>query len=123
MTQRKVLRHAHDGVVHRAVTVRVIFTNHVTDDTRRLLVRAIPVVIQLMHREQHAPVHGLQAVAGIGQGTADDHAHRVIEIRTPHLLLKADGQGFFGELSHARCEVGAGSGAALPRHLREERAF
>jgi hypothetical protein len=29
----KVLRHAHDGVVHRLVTVGVVFTNHVTHDT------------------------------------------------------------------------------------------
>ena len=33
VTQRKVLRHAHNRVVDRAVAVRVVFTDHVTDDT------------------------------------------------------------------------------------------
>src|SRR5690606_6972260 len=36
VTQRKRLRHAHDGVVNSAVTVRMIFTDDVTDHTRRL---------------------------------------------------------------------------------------
>ena len=32
MAQRKILRHAHNGVVHRDIAVRVVFTNHVTND-------------------------------------------------------------------------------------------
>jgi hypothetical protein len=68
VAQREVLRHAHDGVVDRAVAVRVVLTDHVTDDTRRLLVGPVPVVVELVHREQHAPVHRLQAVARVGQG-------------------------------------------------------
>ena len=32
VAQRKVLRHANDGVVHRYVTVGVVFTDHVTHD-------------------------------------------------------------------------------------------
>ncbi len=87
VAQREVLRHPHDRVVDRRVAVRVIFTDHVTDDTRRLLVRAVPVVVQFVHREQHAPMHGFQAIADIREGTSDDHAHRVIEIRTAHFLL------------------------------------
>ena len=57
VAQRKILRHAHDGVVHRYVAVRVVFTNHVTDDTCRLFVRAIPIVVQLVHGKQHPPMH------------------------------------------------------------------
>ena len=34
-----------------------------------------------MHAEQDAAMHRLQAVANVGQRAADDHAHRVIEIR------------------------------------------
>ncbi|OQB99600.1 MAG: hypothetical protein BWX79_03091 [Alphaproteobacteria bacterium ADurb.Bin100] len=96
----EVLRHANDGVVDRLVAVRVVFTNHVADDAGRLLVRPVPVVVQLMHREQHAPVHRLEPVARVGQGTAHDHAHGVVEIAPAHLLFKTDGQGFFGELGH-----------------------
>jgi hypothetical protein len=68
VAQREVLRHAHDGVVHRRVAVRVVLADHVADDARALLVGPVPVVVQLVHREQHAPVHRLEAVARIGQG-------------------------------------------------------
>jgi len=60
VAQAEVLRHAHDGVVDRGVAVRVVLADHVADDARALLVRAVPVVVQLVHREQHPPVHGLR---------------------------------------------------------------
>ncbi len=87
VAQREILRHPDDGVVDGAIAVRVVLTDHIADDTRRLLVGPVPVVVQFVHREQHAPMHGLQAVADIREGTSDDHAHRVIEIRTAHFLL------------------------------------
>ena len=87
VAQREILRHAHNRVVHRAVAVRVVLTNHVTHDTRRFLVWAIPVVVELMHRKQHPAVHGLETVAGVGQGSAHDHAHRVIKVTAAHLLF------------------------------------
>ena len=100
MAQREILRHPHDGVIHRLVTVRVVFTNHVTDDTGRLFVRPVPVVVELVHGEQHAPVHRLEAVPGVRQRAAYDHAHGVIEVTAPHFLFQADGEGFFGKLGH-----------------------
>ena len=96
----KVLRHAHDGVVHRLVAVGVVFADHITHDSGRLFVGAVPVVVQLVHREQDPAVHGFQAVPGIGQGTPDNHAHGVIEVAAPHFLFQTDGQCFFGELGH-----------------------
>ena len=87
ITQRKTLRHAHDGVVNRGIAVRVILTDHVTDDTRRLLIGTIPVVIQLMHRKQYTPVHWLETVTHIWKRTSNNHAHGVIEVGTAHFLL------------------------------------
>jgi hypothetical protein len=58
----------------------MVFTHRVAGDARRLLVRLVRRVAVLVHREQDAAVHGLEAVARVGQGTRDDHAHRVIEI-------------------------------------------
>jgi hypothetical protein len=87
-------------VSYRAVAVRVVLTDHVTDDTRRLLVGAVPVVVEFVHRVQHAAVHGLEAIARIGKRPAHDHAHGVIEITATHLLFEADGQSFFGKLGH-----------------------
>src|SRR5438874_1356722 len=45
----------------------------------------------LVHREQHTAVDRLEAVAYVGQRPAHDHAHRVIEVRRPHLLLEPAG--------------------------------
>jgi len=114
VAQGKILRHAHNGVVHRRVAVRVVFTDHVADDTGRFLVGLVPVVAELVHGEQHPPMHGLEAVPCVGQGPAHDHAHRVIEVGMPHLLFQTDRQGFFGKRSHRAC--GSGRRAAEPRH-------
>ena len=103
VAQRERLRHANDRLVDGGVAVRMIFTDHVADDTRRLLVGAIPVVVQLVHRVQRATMHRLQAIADIGKRAPDDHAHRVIEIRAAHFLLKGDWQSLFGELIHYPC--------------------
>ena len=66
MAQDFSLRHTHDGVVHRAVAVGVVFTDHITHDTGRLFIRAVPVVVELVHGKQHAAMHGLEAIAGVG---------------------------------------------------------
>ncbi len=100
VAQREVLRHPDDGVVDRLVAVRVVLADDVADDARRLLVRPVPVIRQFMHREQHATVHRLQAVAHVGQRATDDDAHRVVEIGPPHLLFERDRQGFLGKLIH-----------------------
>ena len=55
--QREVLRHSHDRVVHRRVAVRVVLTDHIADHARRFFVGLVPVVVQLVHREQHSAMH------------------------------------------------------------------
>ena len=94
------MRHAHNGVIDRLVAVRVVLTDHITHDTGRLLVRSVPVVVQLMHGEQDPAVNRLEAIARIGQGASHNHAHGVIEVTAPHFLFQTDGQCFFGELCH-----------------------
>ncbi|EXI65090.1 MAG: hypothetical protein AW08_03452 [Candidatus Accumulibacter adjunctus] len=111
VAQREVLRHAHDGVVHRRVAVRMVLADDVADDACRLLVRLVPVVRQLVHGEQHAPVHRLQAIARVGQRTPDDDTHRVVEIRTTHLVFETDREGFLGEGFHLLSAGDATSGA------------
>jgi hypothetical protein len=100
ITQAEVLRHAHDRVVHRGIAVRMVLADHVADDARRLLVRLVPVVRKLVHRIEDAAMDGLEAVTDIGERASHDHAHGVIEVGASHLLLEADGVGFFGELFH-----------------------
>ena len=94
VAQRKRLRHADDGVVHRDIAVRVVFADDITDDARGLLVGLVPVVAEFAHRVQHAPVHRLEAVAHIRQGAPDDDAHRIVQIGLAHLVFKIDGQDF-----------------------------
>ena len=59
VAQGEVLRHTDDGVVDRAVAVGVVLTDHVADDTGRLFIRTVPVVVEFVHGEQNAAVHGL----------------------------------------------------------------
>ena len=89
--QRELLHHAHEGVVHRVVAVRMIFTDHVADDAGGLLVRLAVLVSQLVHGEEDAALDGFQAVADVGERPPDDHAHRVVEVALAHLVLNGAG--------------------------------
>src|ERR1051325_10208383 len=75
----EVLGHADQRVVHRRVAVRVIFAEDFADDLRAFAVGARGSQTQLIHAEKNAPVHGLQAIAHVGERAPDDHAHRVVE--------------------------------------------
>jgi len=80
IAERKTLGHADDGVVGSRITVWVILTDHVTDNTGRLLVRLVPVVAHVIHGIQAAPVHRLQTVPHVGEGSADDDAHGIVHV-------------------------------------------
>ena len=83
----EILRHAREGLVDRRVAVRVIIAVRVADDLRALSgLRARPEV-EVVHRDQDAPLRGLQPVAHVRQRPAHDHAHRVREVRILHLLF------------------------------------
>ncbi len=82
------LCHSDDRVVDRGVAVRVVFTDHITDDAGRFLVRLVVIVTELAHGIKNTPVHRLQSVPHIGQGTSDNYAHRVVEIGLLHLLFE-----------------------------------
>ena len=90
VAHREILSHAHDSVVDGGVAVRMVFTDHVADDTGRLLIGLVEVVLELAHGVKHAAVNGFEPVAHIRQRPADDDAHGVIEIGLFHLLLDAD---------------------------------
>ena len=87
----EILRHAHHRVIDRLVAVRMVFTDDVADDARRLVVRLVPLEAVLVHRVEDAAMHGLQPVARIRQRPRHDHAHGVIEIGAFHLV--EDGNG------------------------------
>ena len=92
-----MLRHAHQRVIDRGIAMGVIFTDDIADDARRLAEWFVILIAVLMHRIENTAVHGLEAVAHIGQRPAHDHAHGVVEIRTLHLLRDRD-RSYIGRL-------------------------
>ncbi len=91
VAHREVLREADHRVVDRRVAVRVVLAEHVADDGRALPVSAGRHEPLLVRAVQDAPVHRLEPVAHIGDRSPDDDAHRVVEVRRPHLVLNRDG--------------------------------
>jgi hypothetical protein len=102
ITHGEGLRHAHDGVIHRGVAVRMVLADHIADHAGRLLVGAVPVVAELAHGVEHASMDGLQPVPNVGKRPAHDDAHGVIQIGLTHLVLEIYGQNFACDLGHVR---------------------
>ena len=59
------LRHTHYRIVSCGVTVGVILTDDITDNPRGFHVRPIKRIIEVVHCEQHSPVHGFQTISDI----------------------------------------------------------
>src|SRR3972149_515526 len=90
VTERKVLHHPRYGVVHGRVAVGVVFTYDVSDNARGLFIGLVPLDAHLVHREDYAPVHGLESVTDVRQSPSYDYAHGVIEIGFLHLVFYRD---------------------------------
>ena len=111
---RPVLRHARQRVVDRAVAVGVIVAHHVADDLGGLAIGPASDEAAFLAGEQDAAVDRLQAVAHVGQRTADDHAHRVIEVAGLHLVDDVDAR----ELAHRTRDFGYFVGIAHAGYSR-----
>ena len=79
------------------------------DDPGRLLVGPVPVVPELAHRIENAPVHRLQTVPYVGQGPPHDDAHRIVEVGLPKLLLDVDVTDFLAKSAMVLMPGAAGS--------------
>ena len=69
----------------------MVFAHHVADDAGALARGTIGLKAHLLHGVENAAVHGLEPVADIGQGAADDDRHGIVEIRLAHLVFNVDG--------------------------------
>ena len=87
VAEREILHHPHDRVVDGAVAMRVIPTEDIAHDRSALLVRPPRLQSFLAHGEQDAAVHRFEPVTGVGKSALNDHAHRIVDERVPHLLL------------------------------------
>jgi hypothetical protein len=96
------------AVIDRRIAVRVVFADYIADDPRGFLVRLVVVVTELPHGVQDASVNRLQAIADIGQGTADDDAHRIVQVGLLHLLFEAYRQDLLSNVRHtiSHCQSG-----------------
>jgi len=101
------LPHAHEGVVDGNVTVGVVVPVGVADYLAALAVLGAGAEAQLVHGHEYAPLHGLEAVARVRQGAADDDAHRKRQVGLAHLVLDEDAPGHVGGL-------GAHDGSGFP---------
>ena len=88
VAHRELLRQTREGVVDRRVAVGVVVAHDVADDRRALAVGPRRREAVLGHREQHAAVNRLEAVADVGQRATDDDRHRVVEVRRAHLVFE-----------------------------------
>ena len=111
IAQREQLGEPDECVIQRDVAVRVVLAHHLADDRGALAVAGRRGQPHLVHRVQDPAVYGLEAVADVGQGAADDDAHRVVEVAGPQLVLDPDGQ-------HASRRLFSHPLSALPRSDR-----
>jgi hypothetical protein len=74
----------------------MVLAHHFTDDFGALASGLVGRQSHFVHAEEDAAIHGLEAVADIGERAAHNHAHGVIEIRAPHLIFDIDGNEVFG---------------------------
>ena len=65
----------------------VILTHDFTNDTGALLGLAVEAEAHVVHAEEDAPLDGFEAVAGVRQGTGNDHGHRVVDVCRAHLVV------------------------------------
>ena len=85
------LGEADHGVVDGGVAVGVIVAHGEADDLGALGVFLVGLETHLLHGVEDAAVDGLEAVADVGQGAADDDGHGVVQVGPSHLLFKVDG--------------------------------
>ena len=90
IAQRKLLRHAYERVVHRGVAVRVKALEDFTDHTGAFTMLLVGGEIDLAHRVEDAALHGLEAVAYVGERARSDDRHRVREITLAHFVFDVD---------------------------------
>ena len=91
ITQRKSLGHPRHRIINRLVAVRMIFAQHLANQTRALLVSRPRPQTHIVHGKQNAPMNWLQAIAGIRQRARHNHAHSIVKIAAAHLLVDVDG--------------------------------
>ena len=88
VTHDPALNQTHQSVVDSAITVGVELTHHVANHAGALVEGSVRAVAAIVHRVDHAAVHGLEAVTYIRQGAANNNGHCVVQVGTLHFSLQ-----------------------------------
>ena len=88
VTHNPALNQTHQSVVDSAIAVGVELTHHVADHAGALIEGSVRAVAAVVHRVDHAAVHGLEAVTHIRQGAANNNRHCVVQVGTLHFGLQ-----------------------------------
>ena len=79
--------------------MRVVVPARVARDLRAFHPGRVRPQVQIVHRDENAPLRRLETIADIGQRTADNDAHRVGQIARPHLVLNVENANSFRRLT------------------------
>ena len=69
----------------------MIDTHGLTDNFGALGVLLVELQAHLMQGVEDPAMHGFEAISNVGKSAPDDDRHRVVEIRTLHLIFNVDG--------------------------------
>ena len=86
IAHRECLSHSDHGLIDGRIPVGMVLTHYVSDHTSGLLIGLIVSHALFIHGVENAPVNGLQPIPDIGQSSAYDHTHGVIDVGGLHLL-------------------------------------
>ena len=82
----KDLGHDDQRLIDGTVSVGMIFTHRIADNTGRLSVGLVGTEAQLAHIIKHTALHGFKAVPGIGNRPGRNDAHGIIHVTALHLF-------------------------------------
>ena len=88
VTHNPALNQTHQSVVDSAIAVGVELTHYVANHAGTLIEGSVRAVAAVVHRVDHAAVHGLEAVTHIRQGAANNNRHCVVQVGTLHFGLQ-----------------------------------
>ena len=92
ITHIPFLTHTNQSAINRRVTMRVVFTKHLTYNTSTLLVRFITSISNTQHTVEDTTMHRFETIANIWKGTSYNYRHRIVDIRALHLFFDVDFQ-------------------------------
>ena len=106
------LRHPHEGIVDRTVTVRVIVGHRITDDLRRFSMLRVVIEAQLPGRIQNPPLNRFQSVTNLGQRASRNDGQRIVEVARLSRDAQWDGDGIVENVDEI--QLGLSSGTRFP---------